>query len=156
MVGVSMGGMVATEIATRLNPAQTVLISSVPSSSQIPFYFKWASKFNLQQLVPVSLFKSASILKRFFTTETPEDKIILKQLIRESDPVFVKWAMDAILKWDGPGSLINYVHIHGTRDELLPLRFTKPTHKIAKGGHLMVLNRADEINQILSEVLSED
>jgi hypothetical protein len=45
------------------------------------------------------------------------------------------------------------VHIHGTRDGILPVRFTKPTHTIA-GGHLMVLNRAHEINKILNDVFT--
>jgi hypothetical protein len=33
------------------------------------------------------------------------------------------------------------------------MRFTKPTHIISKAGHLMVMNRAEEINKILNEEL---
>ena len=153
LVGLSMGGMIAVEISRHLNPAHTILISSVPSSDQLPIYFKWAAKINLHKLVPVSMVKSASIMKRLFTAETPEDKIILKQIIRESDPIFIKWAMGAILKWKRKELPLSYIHIHGTRDELLPMRYTKPTHSINKGGHLMVLNHSGEINRILKEVL---
>ena len=153
LVGLSMGGMIAVEISRHLNPAHTILISSVPSSDQLPIYFKWAAKINLHKLVPVSMVKSASIMKRLFTAETSEDKIILKQIIRESDPNFIKWAMDAILKWKRKELPVSYIHIHGTRDELLPMRYTKPTHSINKGGHLMVLNHSGEINRILKEVL---
>ncbi len=153
LMGLSMGGMIATEIARHYNPVQTILISSVATSEQLPVYFKWAAKINLHKLVPVSLVKSAAIMKRLFTAETPEDKTILKQIIRESDPRFIRWAMNAILSWKSMEPPASYIHIHGSRDELLPIRYTRPTHAINKGGHLMVLNHSGEINNILREVL---
>jgi pimeloyl-ACP methyl ester carboxylesterase len=154
LIGLSMGGMIATEIARHYHPVQTILISSAASSDQLPIYFKWAAKLNLHKLVPVSLVKSAAIMKRLFTAETPEDKIILKQIIRESDPRFISWAMDAILKWKNIEPPASYIHIHGSKDEVLPIRYTRPTHAINRGGHLMVLNHSQEINNILREVLT--
>ncbi len=61
--------------------------------------------------------------------------------------------MDAILKWKSEKLNSTYTHIHGTKDEVLPMRFTRPTHIISKGGHLMVMNRAGEINAVLRQVL---
>jgi hypothetical protein len=78
---------------------------------------------------------------------------MLKALIRKSRPQFVRWALHAILTWRNTEIPKSLVHIHGTKDKILPIRFTKPTHIITGGGHLMVLNRANEINKILSEVL---
>jgi len=153
IVGLSMGGMIAAEIANSLHPTKTILISSVPVASQLPVYFRWAGKLNIHRLVPVKLIKSAAIVKRLFTAETKEDKIILKQIIRESDSRFIRWAMDAIVKWNKNELPPSYIHIHGTRDEVLPLRFVKPSHIILKGGHLMVLNRSKQINDILTTVL---
>ena len=153
IIGLSMGGMIASEIARQYKPAITVLISSVPCSKELPFYFKAAGALRLQKIVPVPLVKSGAMLKRVFTTETNEDKNILRAIIRESDPKFIYWAMDAILKWRSDGFTESYIHIHGTRDEVLPMRFTKPTHIIARGGHLMVMSRAGEINRILEDEL---
>ena len=153
LVGLSMGGMIAAEIARNHPPAQLVIISSVPSSEQLPVYFKWAAMVNLHKLVPVTLGKSASIMKRLFTAETKEDKKVLKQIIRESDKKFIRWSVNAILNWKTIELPPSYIHIHGSRDEVLPLRYTQPTHTINKGGHLMIMNRAEEINRILQEVL---
>ncbi len=153
IVGLSMGGMIVTEIARQYKPVKTILISSIPLSNQLPFYFKAAGKLKLHKLVPVSLVKSAARYKRFFTLETLEDKSILRAIIDESDDKFIYWAMDAILQWRNQEPPASYIHIHGTRDEVLPLRFTKPTHIIKKGGHLMVMNKAREVNAILGEVL---
>ena len=154
IIGLSMGGMITAEIARVHKPAFTILISSVPSSGQLPFYFKAAGKLRLHKMVPVALVKSAAKYKRVFTTETDEDKETLRNIIRDSDDKFIYWAMDAILKWKSDHLPASYIHIHGTKDEVLPIRYTRPTHIINKGGHLMVMNRAGELNAILSKTLS--
>ncbi len=154
IIGLSMGGMMASEIAGRLKPVLTILISSVPSSTHLPFYFKAAGTLRLHKAVPVSLVKSASVVKRFFSAETNEDKDTLRDIIKDSDNYFIRWAMDAIVKWRKETSPSSYIHIHGTGDEVLPIRFTKPTHVIKKAGHLMVMTNAADVNRILKEVLS--
>ncbi|MEO6316341.1 MAG: alpha/beta hydrolase [Chitinophagaceae bacterium] len=153
IIGLSMGGMITTEIARQYTPAHTILISSVTCSAQLPFYFKAAGLLRLHKVVPISLIKSASILKRFFTNEATEDKIILRNIINESDSKFLYWAMDAILKWKSDNEPPACIHIHGSSDEILPMRFTKPTHIISKGGHLMIMNKSTAINKILGELL---
>jgi pimeloyl-ACP methyl ester carboxylesterase len=155
LIGLSMGGMIATEIAKQYHPQITILISSIPSSTHLPGYLKVAGKLRIHKLLPVSFVKSAAILKRSFTKETPEDKELLKQIIRDSDPAFIRWAMDAILKWKCEEPPAGFVHIHGTRDEVLPMRYTKPTHTIRNGGHLMVMTRANELNEIVNNCLAK-
>jgi pimeloyl-ACP methyl ester carboxylesterase len=155
LIGLSMGGMIAAEIARQYKPVVTVLISSVPASNQLPFYFKIAGLLRLYRMVPVSLVKSAARIKRLFTAETEEDKAMLHTIIRESNSAFIYWAMGAILKWKSETLPGPYIHIHGTKDEMLPIRFTKPTHIIPKAGHLMVMNRSKEINAILQDILGD-
>ncbi len=153
LIGLSMGGMIATEIAKKFNPVSTILISSIPTSEHLPKYYRVAATLRLQNLLPISFIQKAAVLKRFFTTETGEDKWMLKDMIRKSDPYFIRWAMNAVLGWENkevPGHL---VQIHGSKDAILPKRNTNPTHVIKSGGHLMVITRAKEINEILNEVL---
>jgi pimeloyl-ACP methyl ester carboxylesterase len=102
--------------------------------------------------VPTSWLKSASILKRLFSTEDAQDKIVLNQVIRDSDPNFIRWALGAILQWKNETVPNPYWHIHGTDDRILPMRFTKPTHIIQNAGHLMVMSKANELNKILESV----
>lgn len=154
LVGLSMGGMIASEIAHKHPPALLVLISSIPCSLHLPGYYRKAAALKLQKLIPISLFKSMAVMKRFFTTETPEDKKMLKAMIRDVDPKFIYWSLEAILGWKMEEPFPNRIHIHGTRDELLPVKYTKPTHRIEKGGHLLVMNRGEEVSKILEEVLS--
>ena len=154
LVGLSMGGMMASEIAKIHQPVATILLSSVPVNTHLPFYFQWAYRLRLHRLVPVGLLKSASVLKRGLTPDSTEDKLILKQVIKDSDPAFIKWAMQAILSWKNDDIPQRYWHIHGTRDEILPLKYTNPSHRIEGGNHLMIMSRAEEINTLLRELLS--
>ena len=153
LVGLSMGGMIATEIAKVYNPSACILLCSVPSHNHLPLHFKWAYFLRLHKLIPVSVFKIASMLKRDFTPDSIEDKVLLKQIIKESDPAFIRWAIHAILSWKNETIPEPLWHIHGTKDGILPIRFTHPTHKVAGGNHLMIMSRAKELNVFLKEVL---
>lgn len=154
LVGLSFGGMIASEISKKYSPAATILVSSVPTSKQLPTHFKIAYALRLHKLVPVPFLKSATIMKRFLTAETPGDKMILRQVIQDSDPAFIRWAIEAILQWKNDVIPQPLWHIHGTKDAMLPVRYTNPTHTIAKGTHMMVMSKARELNQLLDEALN--
>lgn len=154
LVGLSFGGMLASEIAAIKKPSLLILISSIPASVDLPGYYRMAGKLGIHKIIPVSFLKSASFIKRFFTAETAEEKQILREMIRESDPGFIRWALKAIITWKKEDHPQHLIHIHGSKDELLPVKYTHPTHIIEKAGHLMVLRRAEEVNKILKEVLS--
>ncbi len=155
LIGLSMGGMIAIEIAKHFKPVSTILISSVPSAEHLPKYYLVAAFMHLHQLIPISFIQKISVLKRLFSTETAEDKIMLKNMIRKSDPYFIRWAMNAVLTWENKELPQQLFQIHGGKDAILPRRYTKPTHIINSGGHLMIMNKAKEINAILNELLVE-
>ncbi len=153
IAGLSMGGMIATEIANIYQPAACILFCSVPSSKQFPLFYKWAFLLKLHKLVPVRLLKKLSMLNRGFTPDSKADKELLKQVIHDSNPVFISWALDAILGWKNETIPKRLWHIHGSRDSILPIRFTNPTHIVKGGNHLMVMSKARDINLFLEEVL---
>lgn len=153
LVGLSFGGMLATEIAKRTKPVQTVLISSIPLSAHLPKYFRAAAAIRLHKYIPIGFVKMMARSKRFFTRETGEDKKLLWQIIDDSDTNFIRWAMGAILSWNNKELPSPLMHIHGTRDEVLPERFTKPTHIVPKAGHLLVMTAPRMVNNLLAEVV---
>lgn len=155
LVGLSFGGMLATEIAKQYKPAVTFLISSVPVSKDLPGYFRMAGKMGLHKIVPVSLLKSSAATKRLFTREKNADKRLLLEIINESDSGLIRWSVDAILNWQNDIVPQPLWHIHGTRDEILPVKFTHPTHTIPKQGHVMVMTCPGIVNDLLARALKE-
>ncbi len=153
LAGLSMGGMLATEIANKFPPTACILLSSVPTHKQMPRYFKWAYLLQLHRMVPIGLLQRISILKRGLAPDSHEDREILRQVIKDSDPAFIRWAMHAILCWKNeilPGTLWQ---IQGDKDGILPIRYASPTHTVKGGNHLMIMSKAKELNAFLSEAL---
>lgn len=152
LVGLSMGGMMATEIAKKLNPIHTFLISSVPNHKQIPWYFKLAGKLKLQKMITASLIKQARFISpTLLGGKTPEERILLKKLILDSDPVFMKWAITSILEWRNSEKPENLTHIHGNKDITLPIRYCKPDVIINGAGHFMIYANAKEISSYIMQ-----
>jgi pimeloyl-ACP methyl ester carboxylesterase len=153
LIGLSFGGMLAVEIAKIFNPLQVILIASVPHHHHIPPWYRTAYRAGLNRILGPNLLKNAVYMKRYFTSESSVDKAIVRQMARDMDPDFIRWAVKAVMSWHTDDREINIHHIHGTRDFILPIRFTKPHYKIPGAGHLMIFNRAEEINRILFSIL---
>ncbi|MGY4385956.1 pimeloyl-ACP methyl ester carboxylesterase [Pedobacter sp. UYP24] len=150
LVGLSFGGMLATEIAKKLYPIHTFLISSTPVYKDLPWYFKAAGSIALQRAIPEALLKSGNTIGlKFLGAKTTDERKLLKQLVLDSDPAFIKWAMSCILNWRNNERPGNLTHIHGTADNILPIKYTHPDFVIKGGGHFMVYANAKEIMEII-------
>ena len=153
LIGLSFGGMLATEIASVLHPQKTILVSSVPTKSELPWHFRLVGRLRINKIIPAVRPKSVPrFIASFFGVETKTDALFFQQLLRRTDPRFSKWAMDAILKWDRTEPPAGLVRIKGSRDKVLPIGNGKVDYIINGGGHFMIYNRADEISRILSEM----
>jgi pimeloyl-ACP methyl ester carboxylesterase len=153
LIGLSFGGMLATEIAKKLNPVHTFLISSTTTFKGLPWYYRMAGNFRLQKLLPVNLLKKSNrIGLKFLGAKTYDETALLKQLVVDSDPHFMKWALTCILEWRNIERPLNLTHIHGTADNILPIKYiTKPDIIINGGGHFMVYANAEEIMKIITD-----
>jgi len=153
LVGLSFGGMLVSELAKTLAPKKTIIISSVSCHKELPWYFKLAGKFNLQKIISPSIYKRATLINRFMGPGDKEMKNIVCDYVRRTKPEFIRWSLNEILNWDQTQRPPGLIHIHGSNDHLLPCRYTRADFVVQKGGHLMVLNMAGEVNRILEEVL---
>lgn len=150
LVGLSFGGMLATEISKKLKPAHTFLISSNPVYKDLPWYYRAAGRLSLEKLVPVPLLKRVNAIGlKFLGAKTAAELALLRQLVIDSDPVFMKWALTCILTWRNQERPSGLTHIHGTADNVLPMRYTHPDIQIKGGGHFMVYANAEEISEII-------
>lgn len=150
LIGLSFGGIIAVEVAKQIDTEKVILIASAKTKNEIPFYYRFAGQLRIHKLLPARFLKSSNfILNWFFGTTTTFDQELLKQILIETDPKFLKWAIDKVARWTNQTQIKNIFHIHGTRDRILPLSFVKCNSTIKNGGHLMTLNKSDEINQIV-------
>ena len=153
LVGLSFGGMLASELAKIVSPKKLIIISSLSSYKELPWYFKLAGKLGIHRIISPSLYKRATIMNRFMGAGNKEMKSIVYSYVNNIDPAFIRWSLNVIVHWAHTERLSDLVHIHGSNDHLLPYRYVKADYMIKNGGHLMVMNKADEVNSILQEVL---
>ena len=154
LIGLSFGGMMAIEIAKQIETEMVVLISSSKNKWEVPLYYRMTGKLRLHKLLPLRLIQlTRPFANWIFGAKSCFDKTLLKQILLEMDLVFLKWAIDKIVNWKNETTIKSLLHIHGTNDHILPFRFVNCDLKIKGGGHLMVLNRAEEMNMLLAEIL---
>ena len=154
LMGLSFGGMIAIEIAKQMEVEKIILISSVKSKRELPCYYAFTAKFKLYNKIPAKILKSPNFITHwFFGAKSKPDKQLLNQILKETDPIFLRWALNEVANWNNEQILDNIIHIHGTNDKVFPIKRVHCDVKVKDGGHLMLLNKADEMNNILKKHL---
>jgi len=154
LIGLSFGGLIAIEVAKLIDVEKIILISSIKTVAEIPLYYRLVGHLRLHKLLPVRLLKYSNFITNwFFGTTSTIDKELLRQILRDTEGQFLKWAIEKILLWSNTLHLKNITHIHGTNDRILPIRFISCDFAIKEGGHLMIFSRSDELTEILVKQL---
>ncbi|WP_153801195.1 alpha/beta hydrolase [Foetidibacter luteolus] len=156
IVGLSFGGMLATEIAKLKPQANVVLLSSSKTYKEIPGYLRMWRKFPLYNWAPDSISKTVSrpFTKAFNSARGAEQKQVFNSMLNDTNMRFDKWAVDAIVNWKNTIVSPNIYHIHGDKDRMLPYRFIKPDYTVPGGTHLMVMNNWKEISELIKKQVS--
>lgn len=154
LVGLSLGGMMASVLSTELKPEKTILISSIGCPGELPPLLKLAAKSRVYTLLPQWLLNKPNfLLYLLFGTRTKTEKSLITEIVRSADGAFLKWGIQAILTWKGTERPQHLFHIHGSADKILPLKYTQPNVVIENGSHFMVWTKAAQISQHLVQIL---
>lgn len=154
IVGISFGGMLATEMA-RANPhSKVIIISSNKIATELPPYFKIGRYLPVYKWIPISFAKSFMLRSTWILGgKNKRQKEVLRNIILDSDTRFVKWAISSILHWKNKETPPNLTHIHGTADKLLPSQYVKPNHIVKGGTHVMTLDNPEEVSTLLKKLI---
>jgi pimeloyl-ACP methyl ester carboxylesterase len=154
IVGLSMGGMIASAASQFLQPHKTILISSVGCREEFPPLFKIARLTQVHRLMPTVLFRKPNSLAYWlFGAKSKNEKRVMAYIISHSDAEFVKWSIGAILGWENKVRPKGLYQIHGDKDKILPIKYTRPDRVVKNGSHFMVWTKAAEVSRLLTEAL---
>jgi pimeloyl-ACP methyl ester carboxylesterase len=153
LVGVSMGGMVAQEMAALTGPSKVVLISSWTGPHEMPPHVRLARALRLYTLVNETTMRGTWPLKQWLVgMGNKEVDRLLFDMACAQTALRVRQGMRAVLHWKGSPWKGQLVRIHGDRDLLMPLRF--PVDHVVRGGtHSMVIHKPHEVAQALAQAL---
>lgn len=154
LIGLSFGGIMATEVAKQVQTEKIILIASAKTKNEIPFYYRFLGALQLHKLVPAQLMKQANFFSFWlFGIKKEEDKKLLKAILHDTDSKFLKWAIHAIVSWKNTIAPQNHVRVHGSSDKILPLQFVKADKRVEGGGHFMTINKPEELSLIIRQSL---
>ena len=154
LVGVSMGGMVAQELAALTQPRKVVLISSWTGPQEWPPLVRISARFGLPVLIRDWSMRMVWPLKRIIDRRTADIDSLLWEMAVRQRAQQLRRGTQAILRWKGSPWKGPLVRIHGDKDIVTPLRF--PVDHLVRGGqHVMVLTRADEVSRMLRSAIDE-
>lgn len=155
IAGVSFGGMLATEIAKNHPGTKVIIISSSKTYLEIPRYLRFWRYFPVYKLHSAKTKKYAGqFVLSILGTKGVEQRKVQQEILKDTDPLFIRWAIHAIVNWKNTAIPKNVIHIHGTADRLLPYRYVKADHAIDKGEHVMIMDHANELSELLKKLIA--
>ncbi len=109
LIGVSFGGIIATEIAKQIDCEKIIFVSSATTKADIPLLYRVAGQLRIHKLIPTSLFMHVNtIIYWFFGITNDSEKQLLKKIIQTTDQAFFKWAIDKIVRWRNTNKPMKY------------------------------------------------
>jgi len=126
VIGTSLGGIVACEIANLIGLRQLVLISSAIHPSEVSPVLRVLHP--LIKIFPLTL-------ARWVCKRIPH---ILPRMFAASDPAFIRRMCFAIFSWSGHQSPTPVFRIHGRRDFIIPP--PSQTDTLLSSGHLLPMS----------------
>ncbi len=154
LIGVSLGGMLATEMGDFLNPKKIIIISSAQNRKEFPFRYRIQKRVHVYEWFPGNIVKKGALfLQPIIEPDRNADKDVFVSMLQNKDPLFLERTVAMIIEWERVDYRKDIIHIHGDNDHTIPIKNVKFTYKIEGGSHMMVLTRGAEISELVNRIL---
>lgn len=156
--GMSLGGMMAYEVARHLRPRAVVQIATCRDRRGLRQL--WRASVPLLDWLPVGTWSIAKMLAPPVVTVAgcfgARDRKLAVTMFQEMDSAFMHWALAALLRWDPlPLPDIPVFQIHGRRDFLIPANCVEADVYIPDGGHMINITHAEQVNAFLADAVAK-
>ncbi|MDN3548060.1 alpha/beta hydrolase [Mucilaginibacter aquaedulcis] len=156
IIGNSLGGILTVEIAKLIPVKKAIIISSIKVNAETPGYFNLFRTLPVYKIIPGKLFTSLGfMIKPLFGHMSAEDAWLFNDMLKNSSPNFVKWAMGAILQWRNNIIPPSLYHITGDKDLIFPVSKISNATIVEGGTHIMIFDQAKKINKLLKPLLKK-
>lgn len=158
LIGVSFGGIMAIEMAKLKRVQRIILVSSIKTHEELPWFF------NLLKIVPIYKLSNPYLRKKtrevwgvFFGLFDKEALDFFEDMFETMSERYKTWGTQQIANWKNDTYPSHLHHIHGTKDMIFPFRNIKmkQTHIIEGGNHGMIVTKAAEVSAIINQLIAE-
>jgi len=154
LLGVSLGGMVATELADELNPKAVIIIASAKTGDEIP------SSYHLARYLPIHYLVGGKTMRWFTKKVQPtfepmevDQRELFIDMLYGKDPDFLKGAVRLMVDWDRKKIPQGIIHIHGEHDHTIPYKNIAPTHSVVDAGHMLTYSMPEVVEGVLEQAV---
>ncbi len=157
LIGVSLGGMISTEIAHHLHPEKVILISSAKTRKELPKRYLIQRYIQPYHIIPKRVIKAGAILLQpIIEPDRRKEKKIFVDMLKSKHPNYFKETVRIILEWERQqNNAENIIHIHGDNDHTIPIKNVKTDYVVSTGSHMMTLTQPAVINRIINNILND-
>jgi hypothetical protein len=93
------------------------------------------------------------IVEYAFGGMSENDQQLFGDMLKKTSPIFMKWAINAILHWTNQTIPANVYHLTGDKDRVFSHKRIKGAGIIKGGTHVMIFNNYKKINNWLKVTL---
>ena len=150
LAGVSLGAMVAQEVARHVPCRGVISIAGCRSRRGVPGLYslvgRAAARAPRAMMIPGK--RVIPRVRILFGIRRPSEVALFERMLGDADERFIRWSLDAIQDWPGVGRIeVPMLAIHGTVDHVLPLRLAGPVDaRIVGAGHVVNVTHPAEVN----------
>lgn len=157
LIGVSFGGVLVQEMSRCIKTKKTIIISSVKCNKEFPRRMKWSKITKLHKIFPTFILQNIeNYIPDFVNKKILKGrKELYKKYLSVRDKMYLEWSLNQIIMWERAESDKDVVHIHGSRDEVFPIKYIKECIVVEGGTHVMIVNRYKWFNQNLPELIKK-
>jgi pimeloyl-ACP methyl ester carboxylesterase len=154
LMGLSFGGMLCAEIAKQITVQKIILVSTIKTKHELPFWMKLVGKTKINKLYSMKSYKLTEPLQNLFLgTTNNEEKLMARNSRKQANRAYIKWSVNEIMNWQNEFVHQNVLHIHGDADKIFSIKKINANVVIKNGKHLMIMNRADEVSAAINTFL---
>ena len=155
LLGVSLGGMVATELAEIVHPEQVVIVASAKTRYELPPSYRLARHVPIYRVVGGrSMRFFTKMAQPIFEPMAPAQRELFMAMLYGKDPKWVQRAVGLMVRWDRQEAPTGITHIHGSLDHTLPIKHVDADVVVESQGHMLTYSQPEVVEAVLKEVLN--
>lgn len=155
LVGVSFGGIMVQEMDKYLDTKKVIIISSVKHHIELPKRFQIMKLTKTYKLFPSQIIGNLEEYEKYFFGKSLKKRIhVYKKYLSVRDPLYLNWSINTMIQWEQKNETQNKIHIHGTKDQIFPIKNIKNCIKIQGGSHVMIITKAKKLSKIIEDILT--
>ncbi len=154
LIGTIMGGMLVCEMLDFLNPKKAIIISSAKCRNELPLRYWFQKYLPLYKILPGIIGKiGAIILQSIVEPDRNVEKETFVKMLQGKSTKFMKRSIKMVIEWDRKEVETNIFHIHGNKDNTLPLKNISANHIIKGDSHMITLTRGKDVSELIRGII---